>query len=76
MKTVKTLKDMSLYDKESYQIMMNFCDTIDCLGLAPFGLSTLEFRHVAPKHFASACFKFYTEQDALWWDKPFIYNNE
>ena len=76
MRIVKTVKQMGLYDKESYEIMTNLCNTISSLGLSIYGLSILEFIHVAPNHFAGACFKFYSKKDVWFLHSPYINNNK
>ena len=68
----QTLEEANLYNEESYLIMMYYCDTIDSLGLAPYGFESLAFIHAAPGHFTSACFKFYTLEDKAFFGSPYI----
>lgn len=73
----KTCKEYGIADLGSYLIMMNFCDTIDSLGLAPLGYSSLPFRDANPDtHFAGACFKFYKVKDTALFGEPYITANK
>lgn len=72
-KIYKTCKEYGITDLESYLSMMNFCDTICNLGLAPSGYSSLPFRDAnLNNHYAGACFKFYKEDFSTFFGDPYI----